>query len=267
MQLFNIFYRRWQGGLLFTLLLVIPSLYANPMANFVVTPTTGCVPIRIFLDASSSQPSVGAQMTAYYWQSSGGQGILPREVSSVYLTNAGTYTFTLTVTDSTGMSANSQQSITVTPAGGSNCDDGDDIDNLVMAQFTAFPSSSDPLQVILDASASTGTITDYIWESNNGQYIEHDKMTTVAYSQAGTYTITLTVESWSGATDSLSKTITVGNGGSIDPGTSSQVTYDSTTRLLKIPEVVIDGNTRFAIEMKMTNPESLTFNITSAIPK
>jgi PKD repeat protein len=237
------------------------------MANFVVTPTTGCVPIRIFLDASSSQPSVGAQMTAYYWQSSGRQGILPREVSSVYLTSAGTYTFTLTVTDSTGMSANSQQSITVTPAGGSNCDDGDDIDNLVMAQFTAFPSSSVPLQVILDASASTGTITDYIWESNNGQYIEHDKMTTVAYSQAGTYTITLTVEGWSGATDSLSKTITVGNGGSIVPGTSSQATYDSSTQLLKIPEVVVDGNTRFVIEMKMTNPNPLTFEITSANPK
>jgi PKD repeat protein len=260
MQLFNTFYRQWQGGLLLVLLLVIPSLYANPVANFVITPSTGCVPIRIFLDASSSQPSLGAQITSYQWQSGGQLGILPRETSSVYLTSAGNYTFTLTVTDSMGITASTQQSITVMPAGDNSC--GDETDNDLVAQFTTRTLSSDSLQVILDASASTGTITDYTWQSNNGQYIEHDQVTTVTYSQAGTYTITLTVEGWSGATDSVSKTVTVGQ-----PELSSQATFSSATLLLKIPEVIVNGTVSYAIEMEMTKSNPLTFELRSATPK
>lgn len=254
MQLFNTFYRQWQGGLLLALLQVSPFLYANPVANFVITPSTGCVPIRIFLDASSSQPSVGAQMTSYQWQSSGGQGILPREVSSVYLTNAGTYTFTLTVTDSTGLTTSTQKSVTLTPTGSSNCNE-----DLPVAQFTATPISGS-LQVILDANASTGSITDYLWRSNDGQYIAPDQMTTVTYPQAGTYTITLTVENLSGATDSMSKTVTVGNPTSFP----SQATFSSGTLLLQIPEVIVNGTVSYAIEMRMTGSSPLTFELTKA---
>jgi len=253
MQFFNHIYRQWV--LLLALLLTIPSVYANPIANFVITPSTGCVPIRIFLDASSSQPSAGAQITSYQWQISTGQGILSREVSSIYLNNAGTYTFTLTVTDSTGLTASIPKSVTMLPTGSSNCEG----EGTPFAQFNATPISGS-LQVALDASASTGTISDYQWESN-GLYIPEDKITTVTYPQAGTYTITLTVKSLSGATDSMSKTVTVGNVTS-----SSQVTFNSGTNLLTIPDVLVDGSVHFMVEMEMM-PDTGLFQLKTASPK
>jgi PKD repeat protein len=194
---------------LFFLYLGMLPVYAVPVASFEITPTSGAVPIRIFLDATNSSPSPGATISKYEWKSSGGQGILPRQVSSVFLTRGGTYTFTLTVTDSTGAQASRSQQITVggtsTPPSTSNPD----------AQFTLSPTQGiAPLEISLDATASQpssgASIVSYRWQVDPAvTTVLAGSTPTTILTQPGQYRITLTVTDTQGKTASATKTVNV----------------------------------------------------------
>jgi PKD repeat protein len=119
-------------------------------------------------------------------------------------TLAGTYTFTVHASGSTGGSDDQTLAIFIT---------GDTPDNHPpTAEATAIPESGTaPLTVSFDGILSSdpdGVITDYTWDFGNnqtgtGETVSH------TYTAAGTYTATLTVTDNGGLTDTDSVTISV----------------------------------------------------------
>jgi len=65
------------------------------------------------------------------------------------------------------------------------------------------------LAVDFDASASTGTITQYKWNFNDGSPLATDAVTSHTFAAAGTYTVSLTIQDSSGTTISASREITL----------------------------------------------------------
>jgi PKD repeat protein len=100
--------------------------------------------------------------------------------------NPGTYTVTLTVTNTAGSDVEQKiDYITVTPGGGGPLN----------ADFAGNPlSGSAPLDVAFSSAASIGAITTYAWDfDGNGTTDSTAPNPTHTYSTAGTYTVSLTV--------------------------------------------------------------------------
>jgi PKD repeat protein len=174
---------------------------ANPTVDFAISPGAPDVNQQVFLDANVAQAAPGRTITSYSWDFV--DGYFGRGVTESHrYASAGTFTITLTVTDSAGRTGTASKSITV---GGSP--------QLPTALFTVSPSVIRVNTLFfLDATISTvpagRTIRTYSWnfghnEIREGARIEH------YYGVAGTYTVTLTVTDSSGATDTETKTITV----------------------------------------------------------
>jgi PKD repeat protein len=65
------------------------------------------------------------------------------------------------------------------------------------------------LTVDFDGTASTGLITQYSWEFNDGSEVVHAETISHTFDAAGTYTISLTVQDQSGATETTTSEVTV----------------------------------------------------------
>jgi len=170
-----------------------------PQASFTTTPETGFAPLTVNLDGSQSTSPSGT-ITSYQWQSGDGQNKNGQTTSMTY-NQAGTYTISLIVTDSSNLSSTpTTQTIVVNEA------------PVPTARFTATPTTGfAPLTVTLDGSQSTstsGTITSYQWQSGDGQD-KNGQTTPMTYNQAGTYTISLTVTDSSGSSTPTTQTIVV----------------------------------------------------------
>ena len=90
------------------------SVIANPTALFSMSPTNPTVGTAVFFNGSSSTAPAGSTIATYAWDfgdGSTGTGVTP---SHTYGANFA-YTVRLTVTDSTGRTATSTQTITVSP--------------------------------------------------------------------------------------------------------------------------------------------------------
>jgi PKD repeat protein len=87
-----------------------PGLPA-PVALFTATPTSGAAPLTVAVDATASY-STGATISGYAW-SFGASGV---SASKTYTTD-GTYTISLTVTDSRGL-VDTSDPVTITVGGG-----------------------------------------------------------------------------------------------------------------------------------------------------
>ncbi len=65
------------------------------------------------------------------------------------------------------------------------------------------------LAVDFDATASTGAITQYTWNFNDGSPLDTDAITSHTFAAAGTYTVSLAIQDASGTTVSASREITL----------------------------------------------------------
>jgi PKD repeat protein len=146
-----------------TLLVLLPasSKPAPPVAVLAASPLAGTAPLAVsFNGGGSSDPS--AAITSYGWNFGDGSTASGVTASHTYAT-AGSYTATLTVTDSIGGTASASVSITVSAAA------------------PAAPSA-------LIASAS-GRIVTLNWQNNSsdqaGLYIERAPASTGNYSRVG----------------------------------------------------------------------------------
>ena len=176
----------------------------NPTADFTFTPTTGSVPLTINIDASLSSSPNGV-ITNYVWDYSDGFANWDIGISNPTHTFyiEGTYSITLTVTDSAGKTATKTSQIVVQPP------------VLPIASFTyTVDSSTGAIIVNVDGSTSTspnGAIVTYAWSWGDGSPIEYNSVATAShtYLAPGTYALTLIVYDSVGNGNSLSQLITV----------------------------------------------------------
>lgn len=154
-------------------------------------------------DASRCTPVAGATIVSYLWDFGNGRSGTGVRSSSFYST-AGTYTVKLTVTNDRGLSNTGFFEVTITAVAGPT------------AAFTASPLTVGVGErVNVDASASTPThdrdLIEFNWSWGDGR-TSSGKLQSHTYSQAGSYTITLTVVDSTGRTGTATQQVQVGAG-------------------------------------------------------
>ena len=141
----------------------------------------------LFSDASTGTP------TSYSWDFGDGKSSTARNPSHTYA-NTGTYTVTLTVANAFGVSDSTSQFVTLSPG------------NPPVADF-AFQAT---ILSVVFAEQSAGGPTSWTWSFGDGasSTLQNPQHT---YTQAGTYSVTLTVANTAG-TSSKTKLVTVSAG-------------------------------------------------------
>ncbi|MDI9393997.1 MAG: PKD domain-containing protein [Euryarchaeota archaeon] len=169
----------------------------GPTADFSASPLSGIAPLTVrFTDSSTGNP------TKWEWDFNSDGTIDSTEKNPVYTySTAGTYSVTLTVTNST-VSDKITKSNYITVEKGPTAD------------FSASPLSGTAPLTVSFTDSSTGNPTKWAWDFNSDGTIDStEKNPVFTYSTAGTYSVTLTVTN-SAASDEITKSnyITVGNG-------------------------------------------------------
>ncbi|MEM1566593.1 MAG: PKD domain-containing protein [Candidatus Bathyarchaeia archaeon] len=172
----------------------------RPVAAFTFWPPDPLVHELVTFDASGSTPD-GGVIISYAWDFGDGNITTTSShiITHAYLTH-GTFTVTLTVTDSEGKWDIASKQITV--------------EKVPVADFwwtPYYPQRGET--VIFDASASTpdgGEIVSYAWDFGDGNITTTDNPVIAhVYSEAGDYIVTLNVTDSEGRWDIETKTITV----------------------------------------------------------
>ena len=196
----------------------------------------GPAPLAVNFDGSGSSATGSGNVTGYSW--SFGDGTTATGATAIHaFTSAGTYTTTLTVTDSNGLTGTATTPVVVTGS----------TENIApTAVINATPNSgSAPLTVTFDASNSTdsdGSIASYTWYFGDGSS-GSGKTVTHTYTTEATFTASLQVSDNMAATGTSSTTITV------------QPEEENATLNLEIGEVVVTGDwVRVTLGTAFTNP-------------
>ena len=167
--------------------------FGAPTSSFTATSED----LDVEVDAGGSSAAGGATLEEYRWDFGDGSPEVTGETADHTYDATGSYTVTLTVVDSNGLSAVSTRTVNVT---GPNA--------APTAQATA---SATGLTVTADGSGSSdpdGQIVSYEWdwgdgESSTGQVASHP------YAAVGDYTVTLTVTDDQGGTAQTTALVTV----------------------------------------------------------
>ena len=176
-----------------TVTVTAPPVNQPPTAAFTATPTN----LVATFDATASSDADGT-VTGYAWDfgdSTTGTGSKPTHTYG----SAGSYPVKLTVTDDQGATNSLTKTVTVTAP---------PVNQPPTAAFTATPTN---LVATFDATASSdadGTVTGYAWDFGDSTTGTGSKPTHT-YGSAGSYPVKLTVTDDQGATNSITKTVTV----------------------------------------------------------
>jgi PKD repeat protein len=181
---------------------------------------------ELVFDASGSSDSDGA-IKSYDWDfgdGNTGSGASPAHTYTV----AGTYNVTLTVTDDGGLTASSMTTATI----------GATSNEAPVANANGPYSGTTNIEVNFYSDGSEdpdGSIVAYSWDFGDGNTMDGASVSHI-YTEAGTYTVTLTVEDDNGikGADSATATIGVGNlspiaeaNGPYESGEGVEVQFDS----------------------------------------
>ena len=172
-----------------------------PAAVISSSAAAGPAPLTITFDGSGSK-ATNATIASYTWSFGDGASGTGATVSRAY-TSAGTYTASLTVTDSKGLSNSATTPVVVTAPTTTN--------KPPQAVISATPTSgSAPLTVTFNGGNSTdsdGTISSYVWNFGDGGTAS-GKSVTHTYTSAATFTASLQVTDDKGATGAATVVIT-----------------------------------------------------------
>ncbi len=171
----------------------------------------------VTLSAAPSTVPAGRSIASYLWALTNGGGIVSAFTSAtngatatLTPTAAGSFTVSLTVTDSTGAQSTATSTITVAPAGGP-----------LQAGIGITPAAPEAGQAVTFSAATTtvptgNSITSYLWTLVNGGGIVSnfagsvtDSTASVTASGAGSFVVSLTVVDNAGARSTASTTVTV----------------------------------------------------------
>ncbi len=208
------------------------TVHSPPVAAFTFSPAAPYAGDPVQFDASSSSdPDPGVTLTGYQWDFGDGtptdSGATPAPHTYA---NPGTYTVTLTVTNSEGLTNSVQHQIAV-------------VAEAPQASFTIDPATgASPNQpVTFDATATDphANITGYSWDFGDGTPTTVDTTAsgtdTISHSYAasGTYTVTLTVSAENNTSTTVTRELTVGPVAAFSyspsqPQNGTQVTFDGT---------------------------------------
>jgi PKD repeat protein len=165
--------------------------HAAPVAAFTATPG---VPFSVGVNASASTASDGATLS-YAWNwgdgTAAGSGVTASHTYAV----GGSYTVTLTLTDSLGGVSTKSTTVNLSHAA-------------PVAAFTATPGAN--LSLAVNASASTasdGATLSYSWNWGDGTAAGSGVTASHTYAVAGSYTVTLTLNDSLGGTASTSQSV------------------------------------------------------------
>lgn len=152
-----------------------------------VSPTAG--QLVQFTDTSTGGP------TAWFWKFGDGSSSSQHHPSHAFAA-AGSYTVSLTNSNSTG-SKSTSQTIVVTGA-------------TPVASFTYTPAYPDVGQLVQFSDLSTGGATSWLWDFNDGS-TSRERNPSHTFASAGTYNVSLSVSGSSGS-QSYSRSVLVGSG-------------------------------------------------------
>ena len=169
-------------------------VFKSPLIDFSVDNSTGCVPFKATF-TSIATPGDGV-ITSYFWDFGDGNTLTTTSpvVSNVYLF-AGTYSVSLTVTNSDGCSSTLKKTnfITALPP----------LSPAFTADSTTLCSLADPVQFINTSTGAGGPLS-YSWNFGDGGNSTSQNPTHV-YAAKGTYTVQLTVTNAYGCSALLTK--------------------------------------------------------------
>lgn len=179
-----------------------------PEASITFSPSSPAIFEQVnFTGEASTVGQAGRTIVSHQWQFGDGTNATGIRVSKTYSVT-GTYTVTLTVTDSAGRQDTGTKDVTIV--------------NGVTASFTSSNPTDGSLTVYFNAEGSKGsstgfgsrnTITKYIWHFGDSN--EEDETTAPrtshTFGAASAYTVTLTVEDSAGRRNTTSSSITVAN--------------------------------------------------------
>jgi PKD repeat protein len=170
----------------------VDTVNAKPTAAF----TSSVRDLTASFDGSGSSDTDGT-IASYAWDFGDGSAAASGAVPEHSYASAGTYSVKLTVTDNRGGTDSVTQAVTVTAPN--------------QKPTAAFTSSATGLSVAFDGTSSSdpdGSIASYAWDFGNGDSSTAAKPFTT-YAAAGTYSVKLTVTDNRGATDTLTRSVTV----------------------------------------------------------
>ena len=179
--------------------IVLPPSGLNPAFTF--SPQAPSQGQGVFFDASTSAAPSNNPITQYRWDfGDGGSGSGATTTHS--FSNSGTYFVRLTVSDASGRSVATTQTVTV-GAG-----------TIPTASFTFGPTPARAnIPVNFNGSGSTPaagrTIVSYRWEYGDGSPTESGVQVAHSFAVAGVYTVTLTVTDDVGRSHTTNRTVTV----------------------------------------------------------
>jgi PKD repeat protein len=209
-----------------------------PTAVITSSTAAGAAPLQVSFNGSGSTSANSAAVVHYAWSFGDGTTGAGAAVAHSF-TAAGTYTTTLTVTDSQGLTATASTPVVVTaPVATTN--------KAPVAAATATPTSGTaPLTVQFDASASTdsdGSIASYLWKFGDGSTAT-GKTASHTYTTAADYAATLVVTDNRGATGTTSVAIKAA-----DPAGAAELNIET-------GEISVGSNwVRVPISGRFTNP-------------
>ena len=196
-----------------------------PTATIGSSGSGGQAPYAVNFDGSGSSDPDGS-VASYAWDFGNGRTASTPTASANY-TQPGTYHVVLTVTDNRGATGTASKDIVVTGA--------PNIPPTAVIR-TVSVAGTIPLTVNLSGGNSTdpdGSIATYEWDLGNGQTATGASAQAI-YTEAGSYTVTLTVTDDRGATSTQTLTIDVSEDSNIPPSAEFAATPSSGTAPLSV---------------------------------
>jgi PKD repeat protein len=178
----------------------------GPTAALSVSPASGTAPLQVVADASGSAAG-SSPISSYSFNFGDGTTVGPQSGATANHTyqSAGSYTVTVTATDSNNLTSQATKSVTVTAQQATG----------PTAALSVSPASGTaPLQVTADASGSTAgssPISSYTFDFGDGTTVGPQSGATAnhTYQSAGSYTVTVTAADGNSLISKATKTVTV----------------------------------------------------------